>query len=243
MSISRDHDVFEGIIRNYWEYYRELEEEFLLTRRYVDFDEKNNKAFSVEFLKLFQAVCSEIDVVGKAMAQIADPSFKPADRQNNILKWWFFMQNEYNLSEGPFTLLNPTKDPAVYSLQDYKCFLLGRNEVQPWKGFVTEKKPDINGIIRFVLASGSKTPPWWSAYNKVKHNRITLDSPSMNYAKANLGNVVSAFAALYILEKALMDVVGTKDDLETFMNFSRLFVAPHRYSYAEMEMLFGRGSH
>lgn len=239
MPIARDHLVFESVIKNYWEYYRELEEEFLLTRRYVDFDGKNKEAFSVEFLKLYQAVCSEIDVVGKAMAQIAELSFVPTDTKNNILKWWFFIQDEFKLAEGPFTLLNPSKVPAVYALQDYKCFLLGRIEIQPWKGFGTEKRPDVNGVIRFNLVPGGNTPAWWSAYNKVKHNRITLGSPDINYEKANLGNVMHAFAALYILEKALMDTVGTKDDLDTFLDFSSLFVVQRRYTGEEMNALFG----
>ena len=98
MSIKRDSDLFKKVVKNYWEYYRELEDEFLLTRRYVDFTENNFATYSVEYLKLYQAVCSEIDVIGKAMAQVVDPSFKPEDKQNNILKWWFKIQNEYLLN-------------------------------------------------------------------------------------------------------------------------------------------------
>ena len=239
MSISRDHDVFEGIIRNYWEYYRELEEEFLLTRRYVDFDEKNNKTFSVEFLKLFQAVCSEIDVVGKAMAQIVEPSFKPEKEISNINKWWFFIQNDYKLAEGPFTPMNPSKDPALFSLQEYKCNLLGHYVVQPWEGYITEQQTNTKGFIYYRPVPGNAVPGWWSAYTAVKHHRVTLGSVDKNYEKANLGNVIAAFAALYVLEKALLDTVGTIDDLSAFLNFSSLFVVRRRYTENEMNILTG----
>ena len=84
MAIKRDTVLFKAFIKNYWEYFRELEGEFLQTRKYVEFCKENNATFSIEYLKLYQAVCSEIDVVGKAMAKVANASFKPEDKQNNI---------------------------------------------------------------------------------------------------------------------------------------------------------------
>lgn len=48
----------------------------------------------------------------------------------------------------------------------------------------------------------------------------------------------NAFAALYILEKSFMDMVGTEDDLSCFMDFSNLFVSRKRYTYAQMDELF-----
>lgn len=239
MTIVRSHDHFETIRRNYWEYYRELEDEFLLTRRYVDFSEKNFKAFSVEYLKLYQAICSEIDVLGKAMAQIADPNFVPEDRKNNIIKWWSYIEDVYWIAEGPFTKFNPTKKPKRVSLQEYKCYLLDRIELHPWDNYKTEQYKDINGVTRYRLVPGSDTPIWWTSYNKVKHNRITLNNKDTNYEKANLGNVVKALAALYILERAFMDTIGTKDDLESFMDFSELFVVKRRYTFDEMEKIYG----
>lgn len=41
--------------------------------------------------------------------------------------------------------------------------------------------------------------------------------------KANLGNVIEAFAALYILEKSYTEAVGTQNDLEAFADYSVLF--------------------
>ena len=50
-------------VKSFWSYYLELERQFLETKRYVEFSENNSKAYSVEYLKLYQAICSEIDTV------------------------------------------------------------------------------------------------------------------------------------------------------------------------------------
>lgn len=39
---------------------------------------------------LFQTICSEIDVVGKAYAGICEPSFK-ADKRTGLNEWWFYV--------------------------------------------------------------------------------------------------------------------------------------------------------
>ena len=55
-------------IKSYWNYYLELEDQLIQTKRFVDFDISNYKTFSIEYLKLLQATCSEIDVVAKIIA-------------------------------------------------------------------------------------------------------------------------------------------------------------------------------
>ena len=95
----RSAEMFRGVEKNYWEYYRELEDDFLATRKYVSFHEANASTFSLEYLKLFQAVCSEIDVVGKAMAAACNQEFKPESSANNIYKWWYEIQEMYRCYE------------------------------------------------------------------------------------------------------------------------------------------------
>ena len=56
-------------IKSYWNYYLELEDQLIQTKRFVDFDISNYKTFSIEYLKLLQATCSEIDVVAKIIAE------------------------------------------------------------------------------------------------------------------------------------------------------------------------------
>ena len=69
-------------IKSYWNYYLELEDQFIATKKFVEFDASNSATYSVEYLKLFQAVCSEIDVVAKILAEEYNPSFKKIDNKN-----------------------------------------------------------------------------------------------------------------------------------------------------------------
>lgn len=241
MAIKRDTVLFKAFIKNYWEYFRELEGEFLQTRKYVEFCKENNATFSIEYLKLYQAVCSEIDVVGKAMAKVANASFKPEDKQNNIYKWWYEIQDVFLLTDGPFTYMNPTAKPNRFSLSDYKCLLVDEIEIQPWQKFRVEKGLDKASRTIYRLVPGFQVPSWWSDYNKVKHNRILSvenELNSTNYPKASFKNLYSAFAALYILEKSFMDMIGTEEDLSCFMDFSSLFVHCKKLTFKQMDELY-----
>ena len=80
--------------KSFWSYYLELERQFIETKRYVEFSSDNDKAYSVEYLKLYQAICSEIDVVGKEIASDVVPGFK-ADSNTNIKKWGFNFQKVF----------------------------------------------------------------------------------------------------------------------------------------------------
>lgn len=40
--MERDSKKFRDFIKNYWRYYRELEDEFISIRRYVDFQKDNS---------------------------------------------------------------------------------------------------------------------------------------------------------------------------------------------------------
>lgn len=238
MEITRSTDTFTHFEKNYWDYYRELENDFLLLRKYISICKDNFNTYSIEILKLYQAVCSEIDVLGKAMAKLHNAKFKPEDKKNNILKWWFEIQDSFLVTEPPFSYNNQTALPKRIGLREYQCRLFDSIILQPWRAFTTEESDSKRKIFR--NAKGSQTPSWWSDYNKVKHTRTSLipeEKDKTNYSKANLGNLCNSFAALYIIEKAVIDSVGTKDDLDRFLDHSRLFVKPSRYSMAEMDKL------
>ena len=84
MPIQKDAKKFLLFEKSYWNYFLELEEQFLDTKKYVAFDAVNYKTYSLEYLKLLEAVCSEIDVVGKEIAHQIDTSFKREDRNGNM---------------------------------------------------------------------------------------------------------------------------------------------------------------
>ena len=194
----------------YWKYYISLEEQFIETGRYVEFDYINNgKTYSMEYLKLFQAVCSEIDVVGKVLASIVDVTFK-ATKKTGINEWWYYVSQ------------------ACPTISDMTCNLFGEHIIQPWKNFrvLMNTNP---GAKKYILdkinTPNANTPSWWNDYNSVKHNRTGhYQNHATNYAKANLQNLFYAFAALFILERKLMEEMQTgKETVSTSLK-SKLFV-------------------
>lgn len=234
--MTRNHDDYVRFIKSYWSYYRELEEEFMATRKYVDFQKDNFGTYSVEFLKLYQAVCSEIDVIGKEMAYQINNAFKPEDTQNNIIKWWYEIQGELLYKEKYEDI---TTSGVLFG--DVHVCMLDEFDISPWAGFETEQYLDKKNALRYRTKDTKGTPKWWSAYNKVKHSRtykISKDSVKSNYTRANLGNVCHAFAALYILEKSYMQSIGTKNDLESFSDFSMLFDKVERITTDDIDAMF-----
>lgn len=196
MNLQKNAKRFLIFEKSYWNYFLELEKQLLSTRRYVAFDVANYKTYSMEYLKLIEAVCSEIDVVGKEIAHQIDPSFNVSDNSSTIQKWWYIIQDWYTEEN-----VEPIK-------------MLDGLEFSPWDGYRIEEFVDKRGAKRLRLAESSKTPYWWTSYNKVKHNR-TLDDPETQeqyFHRANLGNLCHAFSALYLLEKKYMKSVGRAEE-------------------------------
>jgi len=194
----------QSFIKSYWDYFIDLEDQLLATRRFVNFDKSNNKTFSIEFLKLLQATCSEIDVVAKIISGHFDPSFNPRDNKN-IQKWGFAIQANFPNIESI----------AVRFNNDYS--------IVPWHNWAYEKNVNKQGKTGYRLIKGKKTPEWWTAYNKVKHERaLAYEDGQTNYALANLKNLISAMAALYILETLFLSSLGGNSDSITYTK-SKLF--------------------
>ena len=141
---------------------------------------------------MFQAVCSEIDVLGKVLAKEVNSSFTPS-KKTGINEWWYFV----------------TEDDA--GIIDRKYNLFGERDLQPWKNYRVVKNGH-PGAKKYILdeenSPKAKTPSWWNDYNSVKHNRTgRVQKYSTNYSKANLCNLFLAFAALYSIEVKLMEKV------------------------------------
>ena len=198
-----------------WKYYISLEKQFLDTERYVEFDYINNgKAYSVEYLKLFQAVCSEVDVVGKVLAGALDPSFAPT-KYTGINEWWYYISSSQNIADWNFAKMGFSGMTILQSstIEARKCNLLNKHVLQPWKNFRVVINPN-QGAKKYILDTNTtpkgKTPSWWNDYNSVKHDRTgRYQKNSSNYAKANLKNLFWAYAGLYSLEVALLGALNT----------------------------------
>ena len=59
--------------RKYFDYYLELERDFFVTEPYVLIDKDNYGAFSVQYNRIFQSICSEIDCLLKVLCMCLEP--------------------------------------------------------------------------------------------------------------------------------------------------------------------------
>lgn len=196
---------FQSFVKCYWNYYLELEKRMNETRRYVEYDESNFKTYSSNYLILFQAVCSEIDVVGKEIASYYNPSFENEDKIKNINKWWFEIQD--SLPDLNREILFADS----YTVKPWEKYRVVKSVSQRMQGGKQVKvtnynlQPKTSGIIY-------STPKWWNAYNKVKHQRLKNEDDGVNYKKANLQNISNAFGALYLMEFEFMKNIGSAQE-------------------------------
>lgn len=191
-------------VKSYWNYFLELEEQLLNTQKYLAFDVYNKKAYSIEYLKLMQAVCSEIDVVAKSIASDFEQGFK-VDKAN-ISNWGYALQQHL---PGILTT------EAVFHKELH---------IQPWKNWMYEEHYNKRGAKRYRLTDGSKTPSWWVDYNSIKHARTSIDeNGEVNYVKANQENIILCFAALFILEAEYIFLLLRGNEPECEIEESKLF--------------------
>ena len=67
----------------HWNYFLAIERDLEILSRYVEFDEKNFKCFSIEIARIALAAGAEVDVVCKQMCLAANPNSKAADAWGN----------------------------------------------------------------------------------------------------------------------------------------------------------------
>ncbi len=219
-------ELFAKIKKDYWNYYIELEKEVLHLRKYIDFNPKNYKTFSIEILKLYQAICSEIDVIGKSLAKFINPGYSPKD-QVNIYKWWYEIEDKLYATNDFSSFISDPKNRK--KLSDFECYnYIFDIQFKPWYNFTVISKITKDNKNILSLADGMSIPKWWSDYNKVKHNRINGLNGENNYENANLYNLINSLTALYILEISYLQNVGNIDDLEMFCNDSSFYGEPFR---------------
>ncbi|MBR5091715.1 MAG: hypothetical protein IK093_20015 [Ruminiclostridium sp.] len=196
---------FKGFERSYWNYYIELEERIRETHRYIEYDESNFKTYSSYYLMLFQAVCSEIDVVGKEIAAYFNPLFDTEKNIKSINRWWFEVQDNLPEINREIVFANS------FAIKPWNKYRVVRKQTEQFKNGTSTIITKYNLQVSTNEIKYS-TPSWWNAYNKVKHTRLKSDNDGVHYKKANLLNLSTAFAALYLLEFDFMKKIGTEQD-------------------------------
>lgn len=153
-----------------------LEKNFVETEQYLAIDELNFNAFSNEYIKQYQTICSEIDVIAKSYCKEMDSNFK-GKTINNYCKC--IIDNNSDFSSRKVKLNN------------------SEIEVIPWENW-KYTLTQTNGKTKI----DSTNPDWWTKYNKIKHNRTTIDKEKNcpYYKLANQKNVLYSLAALFQLE-------------------------------------------
>lgn len=164
-------------LKHHWKYYLYLEKEVMDTFQYSTLDKTNSTNFSFEYIKLLQIICSEIDVLCKSYCEFMS---KPS--MDTIAKYSWVITVAHPDVKTKLVRCKENND------LDYIPFGL-------WEYTVSADK---NGIQRI-----NGTPPkWWSIYNKVKHERMSVNSKykKENYKLANQENLMNALAGLFLLE-------------------------------------------
>ncbi|WP_417087662.1 hypothetical protein [Eubacterium maltosivorans] len=69
---------WDEFVKNYWSYYLNFEQDVLNTSRYVTFSEDNYSTYSVEYGKLLNSICAEIDNVFKYLCRDFDLAKRPS---------------------------------------------------------------------------------------------------------------------------------------------------------------------
>lgn len=163
--------------QRYWSYYLLLEKDYLQTERYLAIDELNFSAFSDEYIKQYQTICSEVDVIAKSYCKELESKFK-GGTINMYCK----------------CIVDNTSDFAS------RVVKIKNKEIQlkPWENWTYSVETQKDGKTKIV----SCNPVWWQTYNSIKHNRTTTNKETgLPYYKfANQGNVLNALAALFQME-------------------------------------------
>ena len=167
----------DEFLKRYWNYYLLLEKDFLSIEQYLAIDELNFAAFSNEYIKQYQTICSEIDVIAKSFCKTIDARFGGSSI-NTYCKC--IIDNHSDFSS------------RIIKLKDRDI------KLTPWKDWSYSVETQSNGSQKII----ANNPNWWQKYNKIKHSRTTINNETNlpYYKLANQENVINALAALYQLE-------------------------------------------
>lgn len=170
MTTSDDINTFEGGF--FWNNYQSIESDFLRFLEYAPYHKSNIKMYSPKLTGFLLQIGGYVDSAFKGMADYFNfrtykkkKRAKKKDTVADIVDAYCLFEDIYNLSSN--------NGGHVIAKLDF-----GDKEMYPFKDF---------------SSSQFKSPEWWLAYNKVKHEY------SLHYKKASLDNVLEALAGAFLL--------------------------------------------
>lgn len=108
------------MIYQHWQYFITLDSDLDNTSRYVEIGPENYKTFSIQFVQILLASCSEIDVVAKILCKNLDPLQKPEN------------MDEYR---SIITKTCPNFNTMIITVPHYGLQLI------PWEDWKQDKNP------------------------------------------------------------------------------------------------------
>lgn len=161
----------EKFEKTFWNYYLELERNYLEIEHLIPFDEVNYYTFSYKYMGLLGSICSEIDVLFKMYIKLKEYTVD-LDQNNepiyNIDQYLKFIESQVpNFKSQEITCYNPR--------------------------FYNEK------VFPFNTWSISNPPKWWTVGNKLKHDKEKVIDGKKAYKYANQIFVLNALSALFQL--------------------------------------------
>ena len=187
-------DDFE---KTFWNYYLELEREYLEIEHLIPFDKTNYNTFSYKYLDLLWAICSEIDVLFKEYIKIIGYTTDPNE---NGKPMYNMIQYEKFVEEKVPTFKN--EEITCYNLKFYK------KKIYPYANWTS-----------------GESPKWWQVYNKIKHDKEQNFEGKKAYKSANQINLLNALGGLFQLNLYIFENLeyGNKERLIVPLPESRLF--------------------
>jgi hypothetical protein len=166
--MSKTKDNFET--GYFWEYYMDLERQFIEFMNYVPYLKGNENIYSFRLANLVLAIGAHIDSAFKEMAKYSEikAKYPPLPRRPTMFHYHFLVE-EYELANRRVKFKGLPK----------------RENLRPFERFY--KYEDKKGKEKL------NCPEWWNVYNGVKHEF------SDNFKDANFMNTRDALAGAFLL--------------------------------------------
>ena len=81
----------ETFKKNYWQFYLNIEDEFLEISKTIPIDSINSETFSLKYTRILQAICSELDVVFKRLMDFCNKTYS----NPNIKNYESFIKDQF----------------------------------------------------------------------------------------------------------------------------------------------------
>ncbi len=157
----------------YWPVYKNLEAELLELANYIHFDDKQANVYSVKLAELLIRCATEIETLSKALYKELGGDMTPIDNKTGTNRDLYFDTDCINLLEDKWHI-----GKKVVNIIGVNFYFVSDDSCQLTPLLNANKRGKCN---------------WKKAYQAVKHDRIN------NLNQATIANVVSALAALYLL--------------------------------------------